>query len=180
MQIGKARINTLKADTFVRVYTNTLTSAATSVTISSLLGNTDEIYIIRAKFVNNAAGAATYAVHPNNDTGTNYGYQYIAGVDTAITAARSTSTGLTIGYNDATNKVCYSECTIYAKSGYVRTAIVHTGRSITGTTITDLYGLGESWNNSADEITSLVIDSSSADGLGIGTRIDIYKLVRKA
>jgi hypothetical protein len=152
------------------------------VTISSLTGNTAEVYILRCKFVNGYNGAAYYYARLNNDTGDNFGIQTLSGTNNVTAAVRGTngaSTGLLLSRAAALAEVCYSNTEIYAKSGYVRTALGKEARAISTTTVTDLYIYGQSWNNTADEITSIVIVSNQTDGLGIGTVIDLYKLVRK-
>jgi len=180
MRIGKSRVNTLTADTFTRVYTNTLTEAATSVTISGLTGDTDEIYILRCKFKNSYAGDTTYYARPNNDSATNYGYQDLSGGDTTVAAGRVTNaTGRIISSVRAENHYVYADMTIWAKSGYLRTGKVVSANGIDGTTVDYIELLGLVWNNTADEITSLVILSDQTNGIGVGSQIDLYKLTRK-
>jgi len=186
MQIGKSRVNTLQADTFVRVYTNTLTADATSITISGLAGNTDEIYMLRCKFVNGyAGGESTYYLRPNNDSSSspyNYGRQVLLVYGgTTLAAVRADAVNyIFLGQIENENNVGYVETTLYAKSGYVRTGISRLLDKTAGTTVGGLFFEGFSWNNTADEITSLVISTNQTDGIGAGSIIDLYKLVRKS
>ena len=180
MRAGK--INTqgiISADTWERIYDNILTEAATSLTISGLAGDTDEEYQLQARIVNGYNGSSEYRLRPNNDTGTNYGYQYLIGSNTAATAARGTDTGIYIGGIDALGNLLQDEIKLQAKSGYIRTAIQENASPISGTTITNVKLLGWSWNNTADEITSLVIVSSQTNGLGIGTQITLWRRSKK-
>jgi hypothetical protein len=159
-----------------RVYSNTLTSAATTVTISGLTGNTDCVYKLIAYFNNSSASASDFQIRPNNDSGSNYGFQRLVGNNATVAASRNTSvTGLNFAYAAASN-VCPAEILIYAKSGYERTAIGTRPNSISGTTVTEIGKWGQSWNNTADEITSLVVFGSISNSLGIGTNIELYKL----
>lgn len=170
----------LKADTWVKVYEATLTEAATSLTISNLLGDTDNEYKLEARIVNGYNGAANYRIRPNNDSGTNYGHQVINAVDSAVAAARGTATGILMSNaSTALGDVNQDSVIIQAKSGYVRTVIHEFATKVVTTTITRLYLLGQSWNNTADQITSLVILSDRANGLGIGSRIVLWKKVAK-
>lgn len=167
----------VKASTWVKVYETTLTEAATSVTISGLAGNTDEIYILRCKFVNGYDGASQYCLRPNNDTGSNYGLQYLSGANTTLSAGRVTPAYFDLAYCGAINRIGYVDYTLYAKSGYLRTLSGYRIEDVTGTTVGNAYILGQSWNNSANEITSLVILSDQANGLGVGSSIILYKKV---
>ena len=64
---------------------------------------------------------------------------------------------------------------IYAKSGYVRLAITSHSDRITTTTIYAQNILGHSWNNTSDNITSMMITALVANGLGVGTYIALYR-----
>jgi hypothetical protein len=68
---------------------------------------------------------------------------------------------------------------LYAKSGYVRTALIDGCNNVATTTVADIWMLGGSWNNTADNITQLDIVSSQANGLGIGTVIELWAFRRK-
>jgi len=180
MQLGKNRINNLQADCFTRVYHETVTTAKTSMTISNLADDAHEVYILRCKFVNGYDGAANYLLRPNNvSTDNNYGRQTLSGINTTVAAARATATGFLLGTNAAITNICYVDNELYAKSGFVRTLIQRNANSIATTTVTDIYLIGQSWNNTADEITSLVILADQTNGIGVGSQIDLYKLTRK-
>jgi hypothetical protein len=178
-QWGTARVvGNFTADTWTRVYNTTLTSAATSVTISGLDGNTDEEYNLLIRAINNNASAAEYRLRFNNDTGSNYGKQNLRGTSTTADAIRSTgddNAPLSYRGTIAQNETILTDTLIYAKSGYVRTGINKNTTGISGTTVTALGLNGFVWNNTADNVTSLVIYANQADGLGIGTTIELYK-----
>lgn len=177
MKIGSIRPqDEFLADTWQRVYSNTLAAAATSVTISGLDGNTAEEYILRARIINGYNGGAEYDVRLNNDSGNNYGHQYLGGINTTVATSRNTATTkFYSGYADALNQISMFEQNIYAKSGYIRTAITkQMPRSVSGTTCASLYMFGHSWNNTADNITSIVVIADKANGIGIGSVIELY------
>jgi len=157
--------------------TNQDDGPVTSLTISGLNGDVDQEYRLVSRIVNGYNGDSIYSVSPNNDTGTNYGYQYVRGINSATSAGRGTGTSLIIGATDGLGKITQGNLIIQAKSGYVRTAIVDLANTIATTTVTliGLYGL--SWNNTADNITSLVILSDKANGLGGGTVIELYRRI---
>jgi len=159
---------------WAKLYDSTLSSAATSVTISGLAGDTDVEYKLEARIVNGYNGEAYYTLTFNTDTGANYGYQYINGVNTTTSATRSAASGMVVGSNDAINKLSLSEMKIHAKSGYLRTAINEHSRSIATTTVTSIHEVGYVWNNTTDNITQMVITSDGANGLGIGTQLTLW------
>jgi hypothetical protein len=150
----------------------------TSLTISDLDGNTDEEYRLIIRVVNGYTGNITVNLRPNNDTGTNYGYQYLYAENADAFAGRSTSTSMRL--NMSNNDVRYlgmCEVILYAKSGYVRTLIDTETSNINATTVGVVALWGHVWNNTADNITSLVIYSSGTNGLGVGTVIELYKKI---
>ena len=179
MKTGALEVQGSVYGTWQKVYSTTLDAAATSVTISGLDGNTDVMYRLKCRFVNGFNGAVSYLFRPNNDTGTNYGFQYLAGINATASAGRNTAqTGTSIcNQADALNDIAEGEVLFYAKSGYVRTSTGSNSRAISVTTVTGIILYGQAWNNTTDNITSLVIFADSANGLGVGSFIYLEKLV---
>ncbi len=179
MKVGnKYPLGDVQADCWHLEYKSTLTSAATTVTISGLVGDTAEEYILICRFVNDYAGTVAYNLRLNNDSGNNYGLQYVRGVNSTTSAGRVTNiTAFTLTQAIAQNELAVSNLTLYAKSGHIRTLINNWIQSISGTTVTGVRVLGESWTNTANEVTSLVILADQTDGLGVGTGILLYKKV---
>jgi len=157
-----------------------LAAAVTSYTISGLDGNTDVKYRLISRVVNGATAAYGIVVRPNNDTGSNYGLQLVRGQNATVEAGRSTSTGMRICDCNTSGQLNMNDMVLNAKSGVVRTAISKMASNINGTTMNDIYLQGHSWNNTADNITSLVIGSAQASGIGIGSRFILLKEVRIA
>ena len=169
------------ADTWLKIYENELTEAATSVTISGLNGNTDVMYRLKFRAIS-GANSNWFGVRPNNDSATNYGTQYIYGSASTAGAGRDTARTYLVESISATNSIdnaCFGDIIIYAKSGYVRTCVDAGNSPISGTTITYLILSGGSWNNTADNITSMVVFTPVASGLGIGTFIELWKPLAK-
>jgi hypothetical protein len=130
--------------------------------------------------VNGYNGASSYDLRPNNDTGSNYGYQKLQAANTSVGSERGTTQNVLLyaggGECNALNELSMSECIIYVKSGFVRTGINEVTHEISGTTVTLLQYMGLVWNNTSDEINSLVIIAAQANGLGIGTEIVLERL----
>lgn len=152
----------------------------TSITISNLDGNTDEEYKLICGFVNGYNGVTGYQCRPNNDSGSNYGYQYMRALSTTLQAARSTSQAyIILGDGASLGDVSLCEMDLYAKSGYVRTAIVKSLFNTSGTTVSQIRQIGYSWNDTSNNITSLVIYATQTNGFMGGTYIALYKKVDK-
>lgn len=165
----------IRYDTWVRIYSATLTEAATSLTISGLNGDIAKEFKLEARIVNGYDGAAFFLVRPNNvSTASNYGYQQLVGLNDTYEAARGTYAAYYIGYAGALNNLSQGSLIIQATSGYVRTAINEYARTITGTTVTAIVVSGQSWNNTADNITQFNIISDQISGLGIGSQITLW------
>ena len=176
MRIGNKRVlGQFQADTWQRVYSNTLTEAATSITISDLDGDTDEEYRLIARVVS-GANTATTLLRINNDSTANiYGNQSLEAQATNIYPSRGTASFIYIDANNsAQGALMFADLIIHAKSGFVRTVLGKYTSNISGTTVTSIGMVGQSWNNTADNITSLVIFSDVANGLGVGTVIELY------
>jgi hypothetical protein len=152
-------------------------SDTTSVTITAD-GDRDVLYMISAEIVNNSGSNPSYFFRPNNvSTNTVYGYQYFQGASTTVNADRATTgiTGIDFAYaNNGT--VTRSNVLLFAKSGFIRPALISRSNTISGTTVTNVACFGFSWNNTADNITSLVITADAAGGITAGSQIDVYAL----
>lgn len=156
--------------------TNQADGPVTSLTISGLDGNTAEEYLLRVKVAGLCHTPTHITILPNNDTGANYGAQTLQGNSTTVGAEGTTAaTSWVLSYNSLDNgSVAQYESTIYAKSGYVRTMLSQ-GVDRTATTVpTYAQTQGHAWNNTADNISSLVIKTSvTGTALGPGT-IELY------
>jgi hypothetical protein len=162
----------VSSDCWVKIYDNTLSGAATSITISGLTGNTDLEYKLEGKIIAGADGYISCKV--NNDSTANiYGLQEIDGSNASITVSRGAlSTGFRMGFVFS-GHVLTTETLIFAKTGYVRTAI---NKSVDSTSVTNdvLYLQGQAYNETSTEITSLVV-GGAANCLGIGSQIILWK-----
>lgn len=178
LSIGELDVRGVVKNTWQEIYRNEFTSTtATSITISGLKGNTDVLYRLRTRIVNGTNTASYIFLKMNADGGTNYGYQYLLGYITTVLAGRGTDTNMGMGcIGVLKNELGSSESLIYAKSGYVRTALTKRSESVSGTTLGQTILLGFSWNNTADEITSILVSSDQVNCIGSGSIISLERL----
>jgi hypothetical protein len=176
---GELDIHGVVKNAWQEVYTTSLLSTASSVTISGLTGNSDVLYRLRARVVAGRSGDTNYNIALNNDTAANYGGQIVYGANTAVTAYRgTTNTGILATYfaTRAVGREAVLDGLLYAKSGYLRTGIGTITIDVNGTTIEGSSLDGGVWNNTADEITLMVFTCDQTGGLGIGTEISLERL----
>lgn len=165
----------LKAGVDTLVYETTLSTAASSVTISGLDGNTDEVYYLKMMFNNTSDSNTNVKLRINNDsTASRYGRQYLEGQNSTASAARDTADGAYIAYATAGN-ISQSENTIYAKTGNERLILSRYSGTINGTTVTQAVFLGYSYNETSTNLTSIVLVAGAANALGVGTYIALYR-----
>lgn len=151
----------------------------TIVVIPNLNGDTDEEYELRCRFVNSIASACYYHIYPNNDTtSSNFGLQILYAINTAYTADRSTAAaGVYLTYAQASDsgKLVQCKTDIFAKSGALRTFLNRSIEKVSATTVSAVHISSSAWNNTADNLTSLVISADQINGLGPGSIIELYR-----
>jgi len=158
-------------------------TAAASLALSGLLGNTDIIYEVLARLVKDGT-AGRISLRCNADSGGNYNWTaqgfinaavgYTGGqLDTSLGLMNTDSPSL-INPND------YFDCRLilFAKSGYKRRVISHavTFAQRSGTPLIESYYAAGEWTNTANELTSITFVSSAGNIGGTGTFIRAYAI----
>jgi len=161
-----------------KIAETTLTAAATSLTFSGLDGDADVLYNVLVRSVNGSGLLCGFTFNLNGDSAVNYGSQHLVGINASVSASRTVGgSSLDIEWAGiSAGALHHFSILLYAKSGYVRTAIVNTAENISGTTVDKTNLIGCSWNNTANAIQSLVLNASQANGIGIGTHIELWRL----
>jgi hypothetical protein len=148
-----------------------------AITIFGLEGDTDEQYMLDLMF-KSSASVVKCNVRLNGDAGAAiYGCQDLLGDNATIQANRFTDSAIPIGNAGTDGYVSGGKMLLHAKSGYVRTALISENVSVTGTTITQVKAKGYSWNNTADEITSISLSPSSTGSFGVGSNFSLYRRI---
>ena len=166
--------NTTDDGMYKLIYSTVTVATATTITISGLTGNTDEIYkiitFIKSAEVSNFSGTF------NADGGANYFGQYMRGLNSGIASLEYTSaTSMANSFGTtASGDISFYKYTILASSGNMRAMI---GQGLSNTSSGDanqIFSSAHLWTNTTDELTSITITATTANGIGIGSRIYVY------
>jgi len=142
---------------------------------NELDGDRDVLYRMLVRGVS-AGTTVVYKLRHNQDSGSNYGYQYLRGTSTAVSASRSTGTETYGLYNGSSSGELYMiDDLMYVKSGFVRPFLLIGADGITGTTIGTQALIADVWNNTTDKITRIQAGIQT-NILGIGTHIELWRL----
>jgi hypothetical protein len=145
---------------------------AQSYSFASLSGDVDEVYYISANLIGGAGAiVGVLNVRPNaiatNQTASG------VGADAGGVPYGDARTEMTIGYSPAAATSSASYGTLWAKTG--------AQRLMTSQTVVELAGVarsvsfGSRWNETTTAITSLLLRSTVATGIGIGSVLMLYK-----
>lgn len=159
---------------FELVYETTLIANATSITINALNGDTADEYKFIARIINGSGSNSYYTLLPNNDVNAaNYKRGLLYNKSTNLTGGQDTGAlaGFYLGGIDtAWESQIVSH--IGSKSGVKRTSITNCIYHATTGGVMTTYSI---WANTADNITSLVLSASTANALGIGTNVQLWR-----
>jgi len=157
------------ASTYEKIATNTLGSAAATVTFSTISGAyTDLVFIIAAG--NSTTASDQIRAQFNSDTGSNYSFTQIVGNGSTATSGRSSnSTAMRFGFcsnNTETNAIIqiqnYSNTTTY-KSSLAR---------INNPNV-NLYAVVNLWRNTS-AITNISLFMESGGNFNSGSTFTLY------
>jgi hypothetical protein len=152
--------------TYEPIATQTLGSAAASVTFSSIPSTyTDLVLITAGKF---SANESSYKIQVNSDTGTNYSNTFLYGDGTSAASGRFTNgTFLLSGRSSTSEGNGITQFQNYSNTTTYKT-VLSRGNS-TAITIA-IVGL---WRSTA-AISSMVITSETASNLQTGSTFTLY------
>ncbi len=158
---------------WLRVGSQVLGSPASSVTFSGLDGDRDVLYqlILQEK---RQTGSNSMSIRINNDSANNYGYQYFSAQNTSVSANKGSNDSI-LCYTGALadNEYAYVSMLLFAKSGFLRPMIVNgNANEVAAIGGINLNVVGNSWNNTTDNITEIKCLGSYA----IGSQFDLYAL----
>jgi len=157
-----------------------------SIEITGLDGDEDEIYkVIYKGRAGDYPGDVQLIL--NGDTASNYGMQYLKGYSTTVSADQITQSYVKLGshsvgtiYELDPKRGCLSEALLYAKSGAERACIVLDSSEIWHHHLGNqqVFLRGQSWNNTASNITSMTIRGAGLNGLAEDSKVSLFRLVK--
>ncbi len=155
-----------------------LAAAVSSLDITNINGDNDEEYILISRFKNDYNGSTYYRLRINNDDGTNYGYQQLDASDTTVSATRDVTDCVLIGGANSLSQLSFGKINLSVKSGNVRILMSQSAWRIALTTVNKIFIIGNSWNNTVNNVTSLKIYSDETNAIGVGSRIILLKKIK--
>lgn len=165
---------TAAANTYVPIATQTLGTAASSVTFSSIAGTYTDLVIVFECFTT-ASGARDVALRFNGDTASNYSSTFLQGNGTtAVSARESTQTRMMIDYSGAGTTSATAEIGIvniinYSNATTNKTVVVRANRAGGGTDA--VVGL---WRNTAAITSVTLMFINGTDNFGVGSTFSLY------
>ena len=153
----------------------TITGNTTTVTFSGLDGNTDGVYRLIAKILNNSGGTPFYKIAPNGAT-TNIIGQQLYGSGASPSA--SGQAFLTIGFANANAKWFRASIDIDARKNpnSIASPMTYSGTFFNFDGTNPFAGtVGGEWTETSTNITTLDVVSSIASGIGDGSELWLYK-----
>lgn len=160
--------------TWVMIDEVTLAADAANITFSGLNGNSDGEYRIIGQF--KCSASATITLRPNNDqSANNYFLSYLSNSGGNISGNYAQSNGFHIGSVNASFFWTYCDGVLQTNSSRPRLLTVESIFNVVpsnlGSSLSVLYR--SVWNNTTDNITSLVI-TPSAGVLSAGTHVELW------
>jgi len=153
--------------------TETIGTAVQVVDFTGLDIEDDGTYILALTLLNSNGGAINYSMSINADyTATNYHNQYILGNAGGVSSARTNTNHIETGIGNGSYHTYL--ITITKVAGSVTSAIIQNRGGDSATTLTAYYRV---WNTtSTTNLTSIRIASDGADGIGVSSRLCLYKM----
>jgi hypothetical protein len=158
-----------------RVGSTVLTGAASSVTFNSGVAGDTAVLFYLSHQIKAASATGDIKINFNNDTGNNYGYQRLTATNTTVAAARATPSCFYGGVTSTNAYFSTGFTLMFAKQGFLRPAITQTINDITGTTVTAIWTLGQSYNVTNTNITEIDI-ATTTNNFDTGSQFDLYAL----
>jgi hypothetical protein len=156
------------------VYSEVITVAKQIWTINPPFDlDTAKAYRIVLHLTNNNVASVNYAMYFNNDTANHYTTQFINGAGTAHVAWAGSVTNLQY-YNNTTNAVLYVVGSLQRLAPAVSSSpafAFHTSEC-NGTSAST----GSIIWSATDNVTRIDIYASLANGIGVGSQIEVYQL----
>jgi len=166
--------------TYEPIATNTLTSAQSSVTFSSISGSyTDLRIIIQARSTAAGNGRESFRIRYNSDTGSNYSATFILGNGSTASSNRSSSQTYAFAMFQESNSTSTSygmntlDIMNYANTTTYKTGLTRTSYNLLGNTEDSSAAHVFLWR-STSAITSIEFSTDASGGFRSGSTFTLY------
>jgi hypothetical protein len=155
------------------VEAKTITGDAQSATFSGLNGDADGIYSLQCAILNGGS-TSFYTLQPNGVTSNQ---TYSRGYTDGTTFNNNTGSTIQIGFTIAAQQI-WTQTMIYARKNPNSVAMPRrfytTFHNWTGA-LNNVGNIGATWNETATNMTSLVVTGDQADSIKSGSQLYLYK-----
>lgn len=151
-------------------------AVATSYTFSGLSGDSDEVYFLVFRIVKAVAVAFKVVLRPNGITTNQLTKGTIDGTGSAGIA--ETTLQITTNGSLTTGDVSYGSLWFDAKTGVRRTGRLNALHAESNGTSVYLEDAAMLWNETVTNITSIDVVCDQANGIGIGSYLRLYRLLK--
>ena len=157
-------------NTYEAIATQTLGSAAATVTFSSIPGTyTDLVLIITPQ---SSSSTSSVDIQFNGDTGTNYSLTYLYGNGTAALSGRDSSTAYAGGGSASDSASTFLTNTVHIQN-YSNTTTNKSLLMRTGNTVGNVLSAVSMWRNTA-AINSILLKLSTGANFTTGSTFSLY------
>lgn len=151
-----------------------LVAGATSVDITGLDGDTDQVYRFIIAFRENGTGGANLLIRFNGDSGVSYDYQELRADGATVTGSRvNGDTGIKLAFGNSGDTRISEGVAYVATTGQQRAVVCHAAREIAGNAPELSLNAGN-WRNTADNVTQITF-VLGAGQFAAGGRVIVLK-----
>ena len=162
--------------TYDLIASSTLSSAASSITLSGISGSYRDIALV-ARATKDTAGGDNFVLRFNDDTGNNYNFKWGEMYSTssqwagsALSQSRIITSQSFSAFSDAEVGILEAHILEYSQTDKNKNVLIRSGRAGGGST----FGIGEWMDTSA--ITSITLTTTASD-FAAGTTLSIYGVI---
>jgi len=163
----------MPSKTYELIATTTTSSAASSVTMSSIPATYTDLVIVGNYTVANGGGVG-FSCRFNSDSGTNYEFEGHYSNGTSVNY--NFATGYTMTYlsiaDNSNRTTTVSHIQNYAATNMYKPILTHSGNAVWNSTYTG------SWNNSGSAINSITFVCDGGSNISSGSKFSIYGILK--
>lgn len=158
----------------IRVDNQTVSVNTDVLSFTGLDGDVDVQYVLFFHFINNAGAQANYRFLPNDTAGNLSAILFCNTGGTIVASSAANTNEFAFASGNAGFTSCDGILSFYARTGARR----RFQSSITGASVTDeaITSYTNRWDDSATNVTTIFIRSTMANGIGVGSQFNLFKV----